>query len=427
MPKTTTATLTAKAIERAIKDRNKLNGQSTNERLTLWDGVVDGLSVRIGKHGNASYSVVYRTVGNGPDSQITGRPTAGRQRRMTLGRHPNTSLNDARKKAQEALKLAQEGIDPQDARDHDRRERRDKTFADIAELYLSRYADRHLHKAHDIRRHFDLHLLPHLARSSFKNLERADLVDVINYHIDRDAVGTAREARKYLSAMYSWAVDEGLAQANIISGYKIKTNNIPKDDGRVLTPDELNLLWHGAEEIGYPFGPWLQLLMLTGLRLREWANATWDEIKLDAGSISVEIGRYKQRRKNSTPLVGTAKEIVNALPRYNGGPYLFSARGANGEQSIKGFSKAKKKIDKVSGVENWTFHDLRRSFRTYVEKSAAISGVSQPDRIAELLIGHSILSSLESTYNKNLYWDEQCKALEAYEAWLMQVINAPRP
>ena len=41
---------------------------------------------------------------------------------------------------------------------------------------------------------------------------------------------------------------------------------------RVLELEEINAIWHASKEIGYPFGPIVQLLILSGQRRSEIAN-----------------------------------------------------------------------------------------------------------------------------------------------------------
>ena len=47
---------------------------------------------------------------------------------------------------------------------------------------------------------------------------------------------------------------------------------------RVLTDAELASVWKAAEKIGWPFGPAVQLLVLTAARREEIGALSWDEI-----------------------------------------------------------------------------------------------------------------------------------------------------
>ena len=50
---------------------------------------------------------------------------------------------------------------------------------------------------------------------------------------------------------------------------------------RVLDDRELVALWRAAKGLGYPTGPIVQMLALTGSRLREISEMQWSEIDLD--------------------------------------------------------------------------------------------------------------------------------------------------
>ena len=44
---------------------------------------------------------------------------------------------------------------------------------------------------------------------------------------------------------------------------------------RVLSDDELRLVWHAAQQIGWPMGSAIQLLILTSARREEMAALRW--------------------------------------------------------------------------------------------------------------------------------------------------------
>ena len=54
--------------------------------------------------------------------------------------------------------------------------------------------------------------------------------------------------------------------------------------------------------------------------------------------------------------------IIQALPKVEGQGLLFTT---NGKTAVSGFSKVKKRLDIISGVSDWRYHDLRRSFATH--------------------------------------------------------------
>ena len=56
------------------------------------------------------------------------------------------------------------------------------------------------------------------------------------------------------------------------------------------------------ESVGEPFGPMGKLLILTGPRLREIAEATWAEVDLASKTLTVAKERSKNRVAHEIPL-----------------------------------------------------------------------------------------------------------------------------
>jgi integrase len=81
------------------------------------------------------------------------------------------------------------------------------------------------------------------------------------------------------------------------------------------------------------------------------------------------------------PLANRALALVEALPRFMAGGFLFSTTA--GAKPVNGFSKAKARIDRLSGVEDWKIHDLRRTMRTH------LSALPVQDLVRELVIAHA--------------------------------------
>ena len=124
--------------------------------------------------------------------------------------------------------------------------------------------------------------------------------------------------------------------------------------------------------MGYPWGPLVELLVYTGQRLDEVAQATWDEFDLDNQIWALPGFRTKNGRPHVVHLSDATMSTISALPQVDGQSWLFSTTGRG---PVKGFSKAKAKLDKESGVTNWTFHDLRRTFATFTTDNLKISPV----------------------------------------------------
>lgn len=78
---------------------------------------------------------------------------------------------------------------------------------------------------------------------------------------------------------------------------------------RVLADEELVVLWRAFDQLGYPFGPLHRILLLTGMREREVADARWREIDLKKKLWTVPPERFKSNATHLIPLTDQLVEI----------------------------------------------------------------------------------------------------------------------
>ena len=104
------------------------------------------------------------------------------------------------------------------------------------------------------------------------------------------------------------------------------------------------------------------------------------------------------------------KSILEELPRWNKGNYLFST--TSGEKPVSSFSKAKNKLDATIAsdleIAHWTIHDIRRSVATHMAR------IGIDEIVIERLLGHSI-AGVKGVYNRYRYFDEISDALASWE------------
>jgi integrase len=124
----------------------------------------------------------------------------------------------------------------------------------------------------------------------------------------------------------------------------------------------------------------------------------------------------KGGRAHEVPLSPAAVGLLEGLPRWAGGDFMFTTTG--GTKPINGFSKAKARIDNLSGVTDWKIHDLRRSMRTH------LSALPVQDMVRELVIAHA-KPGLHKVYDQHAYQDEKRQCLDLWDKRLSLIINPP--
>ena len=212
---------------------------------------------------------------------------------------------------------------------------------------------------------------------------------------------TAAHARAALSALYVWAMGQGLAESNPVIGTIKPEDSKPRE--RVLSDAELRAIWLacGDDDLGRV----VRLLILTGTRRSEVSGMSWSELDLARGAWTIPHERSKNHRSHALPLPPMALAIIATVPAMVGRDQLFGKRAARGYTGWGGPEQAA--LRGRAQVSDWSPHDLRRTCATRM----ADLGV-QPHIIEQALnhvSGHK--SGVAGTYNRSSYEREVKTAL----------------
>ena len=340
----------------------------------------------------------------------TGRELRGKQKRISLGSYPAVSLAEARRKAFEITDKADRRIDPKIERAQLVASRYDGTLEKIANTMMD-LAE--IQSIASMRSCFAIHIFPNLGPRPMAEIRLADINALLDTYVAKGRAGTAREIRKYLTRLWGFAHQRDIVTANIMLGMRRKDISY-KPRTRVLADDELKAVWEATRELRYPYGPLIQLLMLTGLRKNELARATWDEIDENRRGLLLAADRSKTAEPILSPFSDAAWDILQSLPRFNG-PYIFST--TSGRVPMSAGTKMTAMLHDACGdnAEHFTMHDLRRTLRTRLPAL----GVT-PD-IAERVINHKP-KGIIGVYDLYAYLPERREAVNRYAAHLMELV-----
>jgi integrase len=215
------------------------------------------------------------------------------------------------------------------------------------------------------------------------------------------------------------AVSRGIIERSPCEGINPPSTETVRD--RALSLDELRLVWRAADQLGFPFGPIIKLLILTGQRRTEVAGAEWAELDLENCLWTIPAARSKNRRQHAVALSPQALKTVNSLPRFSGSKFVFSP----GKTAPSGFSAAKARLDKIVASDNgsptppWVLHDIRRSVAT----GLAGLGVNLP--VIERCLNHvsGSFGGIVSIYQKHSFADEMRAAMDAWGRRVESIVS----
>jgi integrase len=368
-------------------------------QIEVFDQGYPGLALRISYGGGRSWVYFYRI--------------GGKLRRMTLGTYPAVTLAKARDDWRLAREDVQKGRDPADVR---KRDKPAKDFESIARDWLKRDRPRKLprkEKSHrEIVRIVERELIPAWGHRSFGDIEKRDILDLIDAISDRGAVIMARRVQSYVHRLFAWAMSRGIVATNPAAGLPKPGNETRRD--RVLTDDELVAVWKGSEVIGWPFGKAIRLLLLTGARREEIGALRWSEV--GETEIRLEGIRTKSGEPHIIPLSAPTSALIEKLPRIANSEFVFTTTGRG---PIVGWDGAKSKLDNAASIKPWRIHDLRRTAATGMQKL----GVGL--QVVEAVLGHvsGSRAGVVGIYQRHTYDAEKRAALEAWGAHVIAMVR----
>lgn len=391
-----------------------LTPPATGNRIE-WDTQERGLGIRITAAGHRAWVLRY--------------VVQGRERRLTLGDHPDLSLTAAREMARERKGEVIKGADPlarkQAAKDA-------LTLGRVVELYVARHVTT-TQKARtqiETRRALEMHWRP-LHRLPLAMISRAEVAARLAELAAGSGPVAANRARAQLSALYRWAIGQGMAEINPVAGTIKPGAEAPRD--RVLTAEELRAIWRACGDDDH--GRIVRLLMLTGQRREEVAGMTWREVDRDGAVWRLPAQRTKNGKPHEVPLSDQALAVLSGVKPRHGRELLFG----ESDGPFSGWSRCKARLDEriarragAAGHDQptaadepapWVLHDLRRTMVT----GMAELGV-QP-HIIEAVVNHvsGHKAGVAGVYNRATYAREKREALALWGQHVATLVAGEPP
>jgi len=324
--------LTAKTVEN-IKPPAK-------GRIEYWDAALPGFGLRVTEKGAKSWTMLYRVK--------------RRQRRAMLGRYPIVPLAEARERARAVLRDIDNGSDPAAAKAEERRREAD-LFQAVAAEFIAKHAKPNnrtwQRQDTDLKREFlGTKEEPLWRDRPIAGIAKGDILEVLDRIAERTSPRRANRYLALIKKLFNWCAERGYVETSPAANIKPLAKEVSRD--RVLSDDELRLVWRCCEAIGWPFGPLFQLLILTAQRLGEVSLMRWRELDLDNGMWSLPSETVKNGVANEVSLSPTAVAILSSLPNVGQHGFVFPALNGSTRRSRR--------------------HSSRRTTRSYPRGSCTI-------------------------------------------------------
>lgn len=372
------------------------NSKPRDKRYDVFDAKLRGFGLRVQTSGTKSWFVMRR---------VNGKMT-----RKTIGRYPEITLANAR--------IGASGILSRMARGEVTVKPSPLLFDEAIDDWISR--DQGQNKTvQQVRNAIDLYVRTALKGRKLNAITKNDINKIVDGIMDSGTGVQANRLLAYLRRFFNWCVERDYLKSNPTTGIPKPFKERSRD--RVLSAEEIQAVYDASSQLGYPFGPLFQLLTLTGQRRDEVGEATWDEIDIESATWTIGSGRAKNGLGHVVHLSNQALELLSTLPRFDGQNFLFST---NQVRPVSGFSKAKKRLDRLSNVDGWTLHDLRRSFATHATERLGFSPV-----VIDKVLNHQsgAVRGVAAVYQRGAHLKERKDVLTQWGEFVSGLQNGPPP
>lgn len=326
---------------------NALPLPAAGARAIYHDTEVRGLQLRVSATGGKTFGVFKRI--------------AGKPERVTLGRFPGVSVEQARKLALKVLAEVADGSNPAAVK---RSHRAELTFGDLFDEYLI-HAKTEKRSWRDDESRYNVWVKPVLGKLKLRNVTPESVKRVRDTVTKAGKPSTANRVVALVSAVFSWGVRESRCAHNPARGTR---RNREYSRERFLQPNELPCFFEAlAQEPNTTLRDFILMALLTGQRRGNVLAMRWTDVSMNAGEWRIPM--TKNGTAHTVPLTPEALEILRDRRAHSDSEYVFPARDGDGhlQWPYKGWHALLKRAD----LHNLRIHDLRRSMGSWQARTGA--------------------------------------------------------
>jgi integrase len=342
---------------------------ATGKRVTYHDTSTPHLTLRVTHTGSKSF-VLYR--------KINGRPE-----RITMGRYPSMTIDQARKMVAQYNGAIAIGSNPAEDRRHLSQE---ATLGEVFERFMVEYAKPHKKSWEIDEQRYNVHLI-HWQNKKLSTIKKQQVQKLLVYIADNQRMiegmdkagrrkvkkvggkGASNQILRLLRKVFNMAIDWGWDGDNPCARIKEYKN---KSRDRYLEGDELPKFFEAlSEEPNTVARDYILASLLTGARRTNVLEMRWDQINLERREWF--IPETKNGESQRLPLISAMLKLLEGRKADDeGSEWVFPSHGSTGH--LTNPDKTWKRVLVRAGIEDvrgtW-LHDLRRSMGSWQANTGA--------------------------------------------------------
>jgi len=346
----------------------------------------------------------------------------GKEKRISLGVYPQTTLAEAREKRYEARKLMEKDVDPSLHRQETRRhamEESQNTFEAVAKLWFA-------HKSKGLSTRYStfmwgrlekdiLHTLGHRPINSIVPM---DIIKALKRVEARGVHELARRLKQTCDEVFRYGVSHGLVKANPVRAFESRDVLVKyrKTHFAALEPKEIPEFLNAMNDPNVRMYPLtrsaMRLLMLTFVRTNELIGARWSEINLDDKIWIIPAERMKMRRPHLVPLSKQAAGILTELQPLTG----------HREFVFPGMSNPRKHMSNNTILQALAAMGYKGRMTGHGFRALAMSTIKERlgyrHEVIDLQLAHAKGDKIQAAYDRAQFIDERTAMMQAWADYL---------
>jgi integrase len=349
----------------------------------------------------------------------------GKQKLLSLGIYPETSLKDARDQRDAAKRLLAQGVDPSAHRKAEKASRygTGNTFELVArewfERHLSAKATSHSYK---VIRRLERYVFPDLGRQQVDAIKAPDILAVIRKIEDIGKIETAHRAMQHIGQVIRYAIATGRAESD--PTLSLRGALPPSETHHMAAPTDAAkvgelLRMMDAFDGGAIVKAAIELLPLIFVRPGELRTMRWEEIDFEAKEWRYTTGKKSTRNKPVEHLVPLSRQALAILEtlrpmtaHLRGGWVFIGGRSSGRPMSAGAIGAAYKRLG-IDTRNELTPHGWRAAARTLLHEH-----LRYPPEVIEHQLAHAVPDALGRAYNRTRFLDDRRKMMQAWADYL---------
>lgn len=344
----------------------------------------------------------------------------GKEKRLSCGVYPETSLAEAREKRAIARKLLGDGIDPSSAKKQNRmlaETNAANTFEVVAREWHERNRTRWTPLyAQDILHRLETDIFPTLGKLPVADISPLVVLNALRKIENRGAVEMARRAGQYCGQIFRYAVVTGRADRNPTADLKGALKPVKHGHFAALEPNELPEFLQSLERndarLFILTRLAIRLMLLTFVRTGELINAAWDEFDLDEAEWRIPAERMKMRKPHIVPLSRQAVVLLRQLETMNG-KYQWVFASPSKPRRHMSNNTILKALERLGYKGRMTGHGFRALAMTTIKEK-----LKYPHEVVDRQLAHAPRNKVDAAYDRTKFLDERRKMMQAWADYL---------